>query len=84
MAFPYSANLYTVWLISLFFQCVFLTFASFICGLPSSLVKDLYTVFIRINAPGAMHFSKGGATITDTKTQLSSPVAMGDNGHLQP
>ena len=31
-----------------------------------------------------MHFSKGGATITDTKPQLSSPVAMGDNGHLQP
>ena len=46
------------------------------------------TVFIHINAPGAMHFSKGGggggATITDTKTQLSSQVAMGDNGHLQP
>ena len=30
-----------------------------------------------------MHFSKGGVTITD-KNQLSSPVAMGDNGHLQP
>ena len=42
------------------------------------------TVFICINAPGAMHFSKGGgATITDKKNQLSSPVAMGDNGHLQ-
>ena len=44
----------------------------------------LLTVFICINAPGAMHFSKGGATITDKKNQLSSPVAMGDNGHLQP
>ena len=31
-----------------------------------------------------MHFSKGGATITDKKYQLSSPVAMGDNGHFQP
>ena len=30
---------------------------------------------------GAMHFSKGGTAIT---IQLSSPVAMGDNGHLQP
>ena len=38
-----------------------------------------------------MHFAKGGgggggggrATITDKKNQLSSPVAMGDNGHLQ-
>ena len=43
-----------------------------------------FTVFIRINAPGAMHFSKGGATITDTNTQLLSAVAMGDNWHLQP
>ena len=44
------------------------------------------TVFIHINAPGAMHFSKrgGGATITYKKNQLSSPVAIGDNGHLQP
>ena len=31
-----------------------------------------------------MHFLKGGATITDKKNQLSSPVAMGNNGHLQP
>ena len=37
-----------------------------------------------------MHFSKrgggggGGATITYKKNHLSSPVAMGDNGHLQP
>ena len=29
-----------------------------------------------------MHFS--GATITDKKNQLLSPVAMGDNGHFQP
>ena len=49
------------------------------------------TVFICINTPGEMHFSKvggggggGGATITDKKSQLLSPVAMGDNGHLQP
>ena len=43
------------------------------------------TVFIRINAQGGeMHFSKGGATITNKKTQLLSPVAMGDNGHIQP
>ena len=27
----------------------------------------LSTVFIRINPPGAMHFLKGGATITDKK-----------------
>ena len=32
---------------------------------------------------GAMHFSKGGTAITYEKIQLSSPVAMGDNGHLQ-
>ena len=47
------------------------------------------TVFIHINAPGAMHFSKGGGgggaiIIYKKKNQLSSPVAMGDNGHLQP
>ena len=39
--------------------------------------------------PGAMHFSKGGgggggATITDKQNQISSPVAMGDNGHWLP
>ena len=52
---------------------------NFMIALPS-------TIFIRINAPGVMHFSKGGggATITDTKNQLSSPVVMGDNRHLQP
>ena len=38
------------------------------------------TVFIRINAPGVMHFSKGEAIIKDKKNQLSSPVAMGGNG----
>ena len=44
------------------------------------------TIFIRINTPGGgdAFFQKGGATITDKKNQLSSPVAMGDNGHLQP
>ena len=38
-----------------------------------------------------MHFSKGvggggggGAIIKDKKNKFSSPVAMGDNGHLQP
>ena len=31
-----------------------------------------------------MYFLKGGATITYKKNQLSSTVAMGDNGHLQP
>ena len=36
-----------------------------------------FTVFIHINALGAMHFLKGMATITDKKNQLSSPVAMG-------
>ena len=34
--------------------------------------------------PGAMHFPKGGATITDKQNHISSPVAMGDNGHLLP
>ena len=34
--------------------------------------------------PGGDVFFKRGATITNTKTELSSPVAMGDNGHLQP
>ena len=34
--------------------------------------------------PGAMHFSKGGATIADKQNHISSPVAMGDNGHLLP
>ena len=61
--------------------------------LPDAVVTtttNTTTVFIRNNTPGAMHFSKGGggggggATITYTKTQLSSPVAIGDNGHLQP
>ena len=42
------------------------------------------TIIIRINAPGAVHFLKGEVTITDTKNQLSSPVAMRENGHLQP
>ena len=28
---------------------------------------NIYTVFIRINTPGAMHFSKGGAIIKDKK-----------------
>ena len=46
----------------------------------------LLTIFISINAMGAMHFSKGGGgggvTITDKKNQLESPVAMGNNGHL--
>ena len=31
-----------------------------------------------------MHFSKGWTTIADKKNQLSSPVAMGDNGHWPP
>ena len=31
-----------------------------------------------------MHFSKGGAIITDKQIHISSPVAMGDNGHLLP
>ena len=50
------------------------------------LAQNPHTVFIHINAPGVMHFSKGGggAIITDKKNQLSSPVAMGDNGHIQP
>ena len=40
---------------------------------------DRSSVFIRINTLGAVLFSKGGgATITDKKIQLSSPVAMGD------
>ena len=39
------------------------------------------TVFIVIKA---MHFSKGGATITDKQNHISSPGAMGDNGHLLP
>ena len=42
----------------------------------------LSTAFIRINAPGVMQFSKGGRLLP-IKNQLSSPVAMGDNGHLQ-
>ena len=46
--------------------------------------ENIHTVFIRINAPGVMHFSKGGGTIIYKKNQLSSPVAMGNNGHLQP
>ena len=35
------------------------------------------TILIRINAPGAMHFSKRGLLL-QIKNQLSSPVAMGD------
>ena len=31
-----------------------------------------------------MHFLKGGVTITDKQNYISSPVAMGDNGHLLP
>ena len=73
-----------------FLQSQYLQYLS----LPTSILKQ-DTVFIRINAPGTMHFSKGGGwggwgvgggggTITDKKNQLSSPVAMGDNGHLQP
>ena len=39
--------------------------------------------------PVTMNFSKGVggwvvAAIADKKNQLSSPVAVGDNGHLQP
>ena len=34
--------------------------------------------------PGAMHFSKRGATITDKQNHISSLVAMGDNGYLLP
>ena len=52
--------------------------------LPDLVLKETGTIFIRINAPGAIHFSKGGATIKDKKHQLSSPVELGDNGHLQP
>ena len=51
---------------------------------PETYQHQYSTLFICINPPGAMYFSKGGATITDTKTHLSSQVAMGDNGHLQP
>ena len=40
------------------------------------------TVCIHINAPGVMHFSKGGLLLQIEKNQLSSPVAMGDNGTL--
>ena len=45
----------------------------------------LHTVFICINAPGAMHFSKGGGggDYYQKKNYLSSPVAMGNNEHLQ-
>ena len=42
------------------------------------------TIFVYTNAPWAMHFSKGVTTITDKKNQLSSPVAMGNNGHVLP
>ena len=35
-------------------------------------------------APVYMIAYGGGATITSKKTQPSSPVAMGNNGHLQP
>ena len=47
------------------------------------------TIFNRINATGRYIFrggggGGGGATVTDKKNQLSWPVAMGDNGHLQP
>ena len=42
----------------------------------------LNTVFIVINAPGRCIFQKGGATIADKQNHISSPVAMGDNGHL--
>ena len=31
-----------------------------------------------------MHFSKGGLPLQIKKNRLSSPVAMGDNGHFQP
>ena len=34
--------------------------------------------------PGGDAFFKRGATITDKKNQLLSPMAMSDNGHLQP
>ena len=52
-----------------------------------SLFKD--TVFIVINAPGRCIFQGGGGggggvTITDKQNHISSPVAMGDNGHLLP
>ena len=50
------------------------------------------TVFIGINAPGRCIFKGGGGgggggecvTINDKQNQISSPVEMGDNGHLLP
>ena len=55
---------------------------------PLRSASHLYIVFIRINASGAMPFQKGGGgggvDYYIYKNQLSSPVAMGDNGHLQP
>ena len=33
---------------------------------------------------GGCIFQKGGLLLKIKKDQLSSPVAMGDNGHLQP
>ena len=54
-------------------------------------VRMPYTVFIVINAPGRCIFQKGGgggggggAAITDKQNHISSPVAIGDNGHWLP
>ena len=47
------------------------------------LEYHIYRIYCN-KRPGAMHFSKGGATITDKQNHISSPVAMGDNGHLLP
>ena len=47
------------------------------------MIPLIYRIYCN-KRPRAMHFSKGGATITDKQNHISSPVAMGDNGHLLP
>ena len=47
------------------------------------MIKDEYHIYL-YKRPGGDAFFKRGATIAYRKNQLSSPVAMGDNGHLQP
>ena len=48
-----------------------------------SVVNFMYHIY-SYKRPGGDAFFKRRATRTDEKNQLSSPVAMGDNGHLRP
>ena len=43
----------------------------------------IVTIFIHINAPGVIHFEEVQENIKDKKTQISNPVAMGDNNILR-